>query len=268
MKRYIHANTEVFDRSSTGMSYYDNFLNEKDLAYMQKAKNRTGHIEMMSPNEYFERCSKDIFETHPSVERLKQERGLSKFRDGGDRFVDRYQQAMKNGDKFPICMLDYAGGGQEGLHRMYSAGEAFGWDTKFPVLVVEPFDKDEYNKKAKWGEINDYIYYDLNDIIDTAKDNISDWKSYVPFDFEEKFKREIEEQAKLYEDPHDIRVICKIQDNDPNKVYIFFENYDGIDFAPSSPVREIWLDDMFKVEDDVDDSDYVDEEDDILEDEY
>lgn len=38
--------------------------------------------------------------------------------------------------RFPVAMISPDDGGQEGLHRMAVAGDKFGWDHKFPVLVV------------------------------------------------------------------------------------------------------------------------------------
>ena len=83
MKRYIHAsqNEYVFDESRTGMSYYDNFLNEEDLKYKQKAKNLTGYTVYMSPNEYFQICADDIF--HIPIEQIKEGREYSKSKQGG-----------------------------------------------------------------------------------------------------------------------------------------------------------------------------------------
>lgn len=44
---------DIFDLTKTGYSYYDNFLNKKDLEYMQKSKGLTGRIEYMRPGDYF-----------------------------------------------------------------------------------------------------------------------------------------------------------------------------------------------------------------------
>ena len=136
MKRYIFASTagatDVF-KLDTDTSYYNNFLNEEDLAYMQKSKNRTGEVVYMTPEQYYEECATKIFRD-TSVESLKQQR-----RRNGE-YIEQYKDDMLAGDKFPLCFLNYADNSQEGLHRMMAAGEAFGWDTKFPVLVVYAVD--------------------------------------------------------------------------------------------------------------------------------
>jgi hypothetical protein len=50
-----------FNLKYTGMSYYDNFLDTKNLEYMRSHKNRTGEIVYMTPEEYYYRCAEDIF---------------------------------------------------------------------------------------------------------------------------------------------------------------------------------------------------------------
>lgn len=154
-------------KRSTGTSYYDNFLNDEDLKYMQKSKNRTGEIVMMSPAEYYKECATSIFEGS-SVTSLKLQRGSN------SELIQQYEEDMKNGDKFPLCYLNYPDHAQEGLHRMMSAGNVYGWNTKFPVLVVNcvDFRRDELNKIWRyWNnavyEAQEYAYYE-----DTWEDEI------------------------------------------------------------------------------------------------
>lgn len=126
--------SDIFDTSKTGMSYYDNFLNDKDLKYMEKTRELTGRIEQLTPQEYFEEVAK-IFGT--SVERQIQSAASDKTN------IEHLKQVIqKYKRKFPLTYLNLANKQQEGRHRMYVAGELFGWDTKFPVLIVT-----EANKK-------------------------------------------------------------------------------------------------------------------------
>lgn len=150
MKRYIRSNADVF-KLDTGVSYYNNFLNEKDLAYMQKSKNRTGEVVYMTPVQYYEECAKHIFED-TTVESLKLQRSSN------SEYINKYKEDMLAGDKFPLCYLNYADNGQEGLHRMMAAGEAFGWNTKFPVLVVRAVDSRVEQLNNVWRYWNDAIY--------------------------------------------------------------------------------------------------------------
>ena len=223
MKLYIKASTSpnIFDTSTTGMSYYDNFLNEKDLAYMQQAKNLTGEIVMMSPKEYYERCSRDIFNGQSSVEDLKLSREYSKFKDNTS-FIDKYKSLMQSGTKFPLCTLNYANPTQEGLHRMYAAGELYGWNTKFPVLVVDNYDKELAEKWRKIDEIADFEKYKFSDICDDAINNVID-KYYngegAPANATDLIKKEVEAAAKSK--GYNIEVNIEEQDFDGDIQYLF-----------------------------------------------
>lgn len=122
---------DIFDITKTGMSYYDNFLNPNDLQYMQKSKGLTGHIEYMRPGDYFkytgmffnkspEQDYKDTIRNSDNIEHLKQ-------------VILKYKR------KFPLPYLNFVDKQQEGRHRMAVAAQLFGWNEKFPVLVVTEY---------------------------------------------------------------------------------------------------------------------------------
>ena len=114
------VNDDIFDTTKSEMTYYTNFLNPKDLEYMQKTKGVTGKIVQMSPNEYFDECAK-IF--NKSAERLKQSAKAD------EETIEHLKLVLtKYKRKFPITMLNYSteNKGQEGRHRMVVAGELFG----------------------------------------------------------------------------------------------------------------------------------------------
>lgn len=221
MKLYVKASISpnIFDTSTTGMSYYDNFLNEKDLAYMQQAKNLTGEIVMMSPKEYYERCSRDIFNGRSSVKDLKQSRESSKFKDNTS-FIDKYKSLMQSGTKFPLCTLNYANPTQEGLHRMYAAGELYGWNTKFPVLVVEDFDKEKAERWRNLDKLNDFERYDFKDICEDAIGNLIDkyYGNGVPDNVLDLIAEEVEAAAKSK--GYDLKVRVEEQDLDGEIQYL------------------------------------------------
>lgn len=175
MKRYIQNVTHAARVSpfelDTHVSYYNNFLDEEDLKYMQRSKNRTGKIVDMSPSEYYHECATRIFDT--TVEALQQQRRAS------EGLVEQYMQDMLNGDKFPLCYLNYPDNAQEGLHGMMAAGEAFGWDTKFPVLVVEAVDDRVEQLNKIWRYYNDAVY-DAQEC------------KYAESNWEEEFVKEVE----------------------------------------------------------------------------
>ena len=266
MKRWIHASTasEVFDVNSTGTSYYDNFLDPEDLKYMQNNKNLTGRIEMMTPQEYFSECATHTFGGRVDVAELKRSREYSHFKEG-NRFIDKYAEDMARGDKFPLCFINYANPGQEGLHRMYAAGETFGWDTKFPVLVIEPYDEELWEEMQIREAIEDYRRYDLKDVVKAAVDEVSDWYKPVPDNFEERFRRAIKRLASKMEEPHQIDVRFKIDDG---LVLIYLSEYDGHEVDSQSFDDKVYLEDMFDteqkdIEELVDDVDIDDEDLDI-----
>lgn len=142
MKRYIKAafvpdidiDCHIFDgtpfKCDTDMDWYNRFLKKDALVYQQNHKHLTGEVVMMSPMEYFVECANRIFHGRYSVDDLRRSRS-----DEYGPYAE-YMEAMKNGAKFPMPVLDYSDDGQEGLHRMQVAGDLYGWDTQFPVLVV------------------------------------------------------------------------------------------------------------------------------------
>ena len=143
MKRYIRTSTRLgIDYSmfsgtpfkcSTGTPFGNRFLDEEELAYQQKYEHRTGRIVMMSPEQYYEDCALYAFDHFVSINTLKNQR-----REDQD-INDELMELMQNGTKINMCYINKADHGQEGLHRMMAAGDLYGWDTKFPVLVIDKY---------------------------------------------------------------------------------------------------------------------------------
>lgn len=119
---------EGFSTTTTGTSYYDNFLNPKDLAYMQDAKRKTGYIAEMSPDEYIDRVARQVFKKP----RYVAERGLD------SENINNYAKMMQEGTKFDMPYLEISYGNQEGRHRAMAA-KKLGIE-KIPVLVVTDLD--------------------------------------------------------------------------------------------------------------------------------
>lgn len=196
MKRVILAAVTIsfgsncpFERS-THTSYYDNFLNDRDSEYMQKSKNRKGEIVMMSPNQYYYECANNVFQDS-SVERL-----LSQRRSNSE-LIQQYEEDMKNGDKFPLCYINYADSGQEGLHRMMAAGNVYGWDTKFPVLIVNTADTRREELNRIWRYWNEAVY-DAEDY------------TYSSNNWEQEFVEEVEYQMEhRLGEHHDVAIVYR-----------------------------------------------------------
>lgn len=126
------SDSDLFDTHKTGMSFYDDLLDDPE--YMRKNKNLTSKIVYLSPKEYFEECGK-IFGNNATKQIEQTKRDTSTI-----NYLKQVILTAKN--KFPLPFLDYANNGQEGRHLMYTAAELTSWDTKFPVLVVDYYDKD------------------------------------------------------------------------------------------------------------------------------
>lgn len=269
--KYIHASTnpDLVDPSmfsGTPFTYqkasgYEDFLNSKELKYYQEHKNKTGSIVMMSPNEYIDECANKVFKGRITPEKLKETRYYSKDEDGNS-LIDSYAKAMKAGAKFPLCYIDYAGGGQEGLHRMIAAGVTYGWDKLFPVLVVEPFDKDKYYEDSIRDICYSFIRYGdfklicENGIYDVSLNNSKFDTKLIP-----EICKNISEEAKQHESdddsPYDIDVIAEIEDADDwgegyHYLCIYITRYSDCEFRNNYPgPLKILIEDFF----DKDDSD-------------
>lgn len=171
------SGTDIFDISTTGMSYYDKFLPSNE----QTSDERIGKIVYMTPQQYYEECAKNIFK-NSSVKSLIQQRGVY------DKDIIEYLEKviLQKKKKFPITVLDYSSKAQEGLHRMYTAGELFGWDdTKYPVLVVDWKDRELHAKTRK-----EKLIHKLDNLANIMSKFDSNY-----FDSMLDFQNELEEQA-------------------------------------------------------------------------
>lgn len=166
---------EIFDLHQTGTSYYNDFLTKDGNEYMKKNKGLKGEIVQMSPNEYFKQCAK-IFRT--TVEDQK-----SVIMNDTRTMQDLEEIASRFGKRFCLPYLNIAHSGQEGRHRMAYAGEKFGWDEKFPVLVVTKARADESVDEAQYGTAR--VQFMLTE--DVLDEDIEGMKKYYPNIPDEKF---------------------------------------------------------------------------------
>lgn len=250
MKRYIRyirssidvdIDTSIFNGTpfecDTDTSYYNDFLNAKDLKDMQEQENRTGEVVLMTPEEYVRECADKIFKGRVTPKELIAQRYASKTEDG-ILLIDKYIADMKHGDKFPLCYLNYPSSAQEGLHRMIAAGEAYGWSTEFPVLVVTAYDSHAEEVEQDRRELKNFLYFDFNDICDTAVNNIADPHMKMPSNITSILRDEVISVANSYEEHYDIDVVVElanVSSRDTLMVYISrFGAYEmhGVDEYP------------------------------------
>lgn len=121
------SGNDLFDTTRSESPYGQSFL---DSLGKSDSKGRVGRIVEMSPIEYFKACAKGFGSSYEAqINQVKEDKGVYQLLSD---VIDKYNR------QFPITYLDYSKGfAQEGRHRMYIAGERFGWNTKFPVLVIE-----------------------------------------------------------------------------------------------------------------------------------
>ena len=172
---------DIFD-NRTHVSFYDQLFTNPD--YMAEKENLKGHIEMMSPREYYEECANKIFNC--SIESLVNGRKRDTVvNDEIKEIIVKYKRQVF------LPYLNYAERNQEGLHRMLVAAELFGWDHKFPVLIVEWADEELalQRKKAKEEnrirlKIKDAVQKALNYIFDNIDEFEEEVKAQVDYTFD------------------------------------------------------------------------------------
>lgn len=185
----------IFDKY-THSSFYDDLL--KNPEYMSDHYNLKGEVIMMSPNEYYKECAEKIFDTTPKElmrQREIDEYSLQEIKD----LILKYKRQVF------LPYINYAEKQQEGLHRMYVAGELFGWNHKFPVLAINWVDEekhkqmehdryirrlqqkisDAFNRAARY-EFSSYDEFkeELQYTLDSAFEYDDDIEKPVKFDFE------------------------------------------------------------------------------------
>lgn len=181
----INSINDIFSTNKTGMSYYDQLIpGSKDAEYMQKNKNLIGKIEYLSPKEYFERCSKDIFNNISVSDLINQRQIDTKTLNDIKTLITKYKKQL------PLTFLNYAAKSQEGLHRMLVVAQLFGWDQKYPVLIVDYADKDlqdRLDKEKKEDEIRSKIYLAVEEALRYEFDSLDEFFDELQFKLDDKF---------------------------------------------------------------------------------
>ena len=173
---------QVFNTKDTGMSYYNQFLKPELNDYMINNKNRRGEIIMMTPYEYISDCASKIFNLP-----IDDVTGYRKEEDS----TERYANDMRNGDVFPMCVINYADRTQEGLHRMLAAERAFGEDKKYPVLAVYVDDQALEDRANLAYAVDRYrglsFKRDIWDTLEAMRDSGAVLSEETPSEFEDTF---------------------------------------------------------------------------------
>lgn len=221
MKIFITASKEYqsyVDTSTTGVSYYDDFLNDEGLNYLRSHKNRTGKVVMMSPTEYFNECANRVFDS--TFDSLVKQRRHDK-----DTLEWMYDQ-IDQGVELKLPYINYADGGQEGLHRMMALGDKLGWDSRFPVLTVEIYD----NRKEDVDSVYKYLRRSVDEAVkyQYPEDNLIEYfKSQLGF--------EMESLSEYDDDAPDLNIVVYIEDE---ILYVTAEGYED-DISIDIPISDM-----------------------------
>ena len=118
---------DVFDITRSESGYGQDYIDNLNKEY----NNKISTLEKLTPKEYFDACAKGFGK---SVE--SQMRQIS---NDSEVIAHLKEVIQKYHKKFPLTYLDYSDHDfdQEGRHRMYTVGELFGWDKKFPVMIIK-----------------------------------------------------------------------------------------------------------------------------------
>ena len=223
----------IFD-DRTHVPFYDQlFTNPKQMA---EEENLKGHIEMLSPREYYEICATKIF-PNSSVESLKKSRAAD------PRVLEEIKEIIvKYKRQVFLPYINYAEQNQEGLHRMLVAAELFGWDHKFPVLIVEWVDEEKAKRKAKEKEdqrVRKYIRDAVEDALHYTYNSLEEFEDECKAQVDYKFDF-IEEKVNSFSVKHNNDETTDVEVN--GVVYQF--DTELIKIEPKSEKEEIELDDI------------------------
>lgn len=235
---------DIFDLNKASNSWSQNFLD--DPAYMLKANNMEMNIEHMSPREYWISCARDVFKK--PVDQL-----LNQWRTLDYKTLDHLTQViLKYKKRFPITYINYAEHNhptQEGLHRMIVAGDLFGWDTKFPVMIIKWADEE----KAAAEKENRYIRKIENYIHNAIRDALR-YKYYNLAELKDQLYSEIEDEVRFVDEFEGKEFNLDLEHNNDNEIIVTVnDKYKGLIY-----MDDIMFIDERQIEDDIDDLDLDD----------
>lgn len=173
-------NDQYFDISKNETSKYTDYLREPEKT--NKYFKTTSSIKMLTPREYFDECAKIFNNTF--------EDQYQQIKNDSDIIDELKNVILKERKQFPITVLNYAENKQEGRHRMFTLGELFGWDKKYPVLIINETEEGAayktqneilYGLNKLTNKALEFTYSDYNDFIDSLKYYLDDLSDYVEY---------------------------------------------------------------------------------------
>lgn len=216
------------------MSFYDDLIHNTE--YMRKNKNLTSTIVYMTPKEYFKECGK-IFDSNAEKQIIQTK---------ADKSTIEYLKKviLQSKKKFPLPILDYANNGQEGRHRMYTAALLTSWDTKFPVLIVDYYDKELQNQieehRAK-ERVNKLIKEAVRKALQYRYKDTNEFLTEVKYQLSNVFEKVV--QPKIQDDKDIIKISVEGGEIEIYKDEINFKNEDDYN------EEEFEIDDLENIDD-------------------
>ena len=169
---------QIFDPNK-GESPWANTMLKLARTGKQDAEGHIVSVVEMTPREYFEACAKGFgTSVETQINQIKNDKGI----------LDELKQVItKYKVRFPITYLNYSDNsfGQEGRHRMYVAAQLFGWDVKYPVLIINQ--TEEGKDKQRKERIIRYINKALDKALLYSYNNIQDIKEELQYLLEDYF---------------------------------------------------------------------------------
>ena len=232
------VDNKYIDATKSEMTYYQEYLDEPEET--NKYHKTSSKIVEMAPREYFEECAK-IFDS--TFEKQYRQIELD------SQVIDKLKTVVLNlKKKFPIVVLNYAENTQEGRHRMFVLGELFGWDEKYPVLIIYP--TEEGKQEARHNEIYKALREISNKALQYTYTSFDNFMLDLKYMFEDKFNDYID----TYLLPNIVETKDNITVSFENTVY-YIEKYE----VKIDPNKDTEWDDMlddFDIDDILNDPEY------------
>lgn len=234
--------TNVVDETTTGVSFYNDFLKQSELQYLRDNHNLIGDIVSMSPKQYYEQCAKYAWEHPVSVT------SLIKQRQANPETINHLKDVVLV-YKRKLCMpyINKANKAQEGLHRMLAIAEMFGWDHKVPVLVVDWYDPQRAEKEQQEKQqtrIDKFVNDAINDAIEYHYNSLDEIDMQLVHELTQQFE---------YEDNIDVPKSLELVDKRGNIDF----NFNGKLYSISKDDIK-WCEKSDESDDELDDFNYED----------
>ena len=171
------SDNKYIDVTRQEASHYQDYLDDPEGT--NKYHKTTSEIVEMSPREYFERCAKNFNSTFDNQYRQIKE---------DEEVIEHLKNViLKLKKKFPIPYINYSTESpmQEGRHRMFTLGELFGWDKKYPVLLIYP--TEEGKKESRHDEIYKALKEISNNALKYTYTSLDNFMVDLEYAFEDKF---------------------------------------------------------------------------------